>query len=62
MSIKVLVGDKAIKRYNSELKKYKFSLDIRQTLGGDYAIYDHNDIDIVIMPKLNFNDESLLIN
>jgi len=53
MSIKVLVGDKAIKRYNSELKKYKFSLDIRQTLGGDYAIYDHNDIDIVIMPKLN---------
>ena len=27
-------------------------MDIRQTLGGDYVIYDHPDIDIVIMPKL----------
>ena len=26
--------------------------DIRQTLGGDYVIYDHPDIDIVIMPKM----------
>lgn len=52
MSIGVLVGDKAIKRAGSELKDFKFSLDIRQTLGGDYVVYDHPDIDIVIMPKM----------
>jgi len=52
MSINVLVGDNAIKRSDNELKNYKFSLDIRQTLGGDYVIYDHPDIDIVVMPKL----------
>ena len=52
MSINVLVGDKAIKRDGSELKNYQFSLDIRQTLGGDYVIYDHPDIDIVVMPKM----------
>ena len=51
MSIGVIVGDKAIKRNNNKLKDYKFSLDIRQTLGGDYVIYDHPDIDVVIMPK-----------
>jgi len=52
MSINVLVGDNAIKRNNNQLRDYKFSLDIRQTLGGDYVIYDHEDIDIVIMPKM----------
>lgn len=52
MSIGVLVGDKAIKRAGTKLKDFKFSLDIRQTLGGDYVIYDHPDIDIVIMPKM----------
>ena len=52
MSIGVLVGDKAVKRSNNKLKDYKFSLDIRQTLGGDYVIYDHPDIDIVIMPQM----------
>ena len=53
MAINVLVGDNAIKRDGSKLKDYKFSLDMRQTLGGDYVVYDHSDIDIVIMPKLN---------
>jgi len=53
MAINVLVGDKAIKRDGNKLKDYKFSLDMRQTLGGDYVIYDHHDIDIVIMIKLN---------
>ena len=52
MSINVLVGDKAIKRDANQLRDYTFSLDIRQTLGGDYVIYDHPDIDIVVMPKM----------
>lgn len=52
MSINVLVGDDTIKKSNNKLRDYKFSLDIRQTLGGDYVIYDHPDIDIVVMPKL----------
>ena len=52
MSISVLVGDKTIKKSGSKLKDFKFSLDIRQTLGGDYVIYDHPDIDIVVMPDM----------
>jgi len=52
MSINVLVGDTAIKKDGSKLRDYQFSLDIRQTLGGDYVVYDHPDIDIVIMPKM----------
>tara|TARA_B100000902_G_scaffold396892_1_gene459100 strand:+ start:1135 stop:1704 length:570 start_codon:yes stop_codon:yes gene_type:complete len=52
MSINVLVGDTAIKKSGTKLKDYKFSLDIRQTLGGDYVIYDHHDIDIVVMPNM----------
>ena len=52
MSIGVLVGDKAISKKDNQLKDYTFSLDIRKTLGGDYVIYDHEDIDIVVMPKL----------
>ena len=35
MSISVLVGHDAIKKSGTKLKAYKFSLDIRQTLGGD---------------------------
>jgi len=27
------------------------TLDVRKTLGGDLAIYDHEDIDIIISPK-----------
>ena len=53
MSIKVLVGDKAIKRDNNELRNFKFSLDVRETLGGDYIVSDHEDIDIVVMKKFN---------
>lgn len=52
MSIEVLVGDENIAKYNNQLKDYKFSVDIRKTLGGDYVIYDHHDIDVVIMPKV----------
>ena len=28
-------------------------LKIRKTLGGDLVIFDHRDIDIVLMPKKN---------
>ncbi len=52
MSINVLVGDTAIKKSANKLRDYTFSLDIRQTLGGDYVIYDHADIDIVVMPEM----------
>ena len=52
MSIKIFVGEKTISRDANKLRDYKFSLDMRQTLGGDYVIYDHPDIDIVIMPKM----------
>lgn len=52
MSIKVFIGEKSISRDGNKLKDYKFSVDMRQTLGGDYVIYDHPDIDIVIMPKM----------
>ena len=52
MSIKVFVGEKSISRDANKLRDYKFSVDMRQTLGGDYVIYDHPDVDIVIMPKM----------
>lgn len=52
MSIKVFVGEKSISRDENKLRDYKFSLDMRQTLGGDYVVYDHPDIDIVVMPKM----------
>tara|TARA_R100000008_G_C3558673_1_gene154706 strand:+ start:574 stop:1137 length:564 start_codon:yes stop_codon:yes gene_type:complete len=52
MSVKVLVGDKAVRNYQKELNKFNFKLDLRKTLGGDYVIYDHKEIDIVVMPKI----------
>lgn len=52
MSFKVYVGEKTISRKENELKDFTFSIDMRQTLGGDYVIYDHPDVDIVIMPKM----------
>lgn len=52
MSVSVLIGDKTIKKSGTKLKDFKFSLDIRQTLGGDYVVYDHPDIDIVVMTKM----------
>ena len=52
MSIKIFVGEKSISRDANKLRDYKFSLVMRQTLGGDYVIFDHPDIDIVVMPQL----------
>jgi len=51
MSIDVFVGDKAIRKHNNEFNKIEFKLDIRKTLGGDYVIYDHEEMDIVVAPK-----------
>ena len=34
-----------------KLTQATVSLDVRKTLGGDLAIYDHEDIDIIISPK-----------
>ena len=53
MSIDIFVGDKAIRKRANEFNKIEFKLDIRKTLGGDYVIYDHEEIDIVISPKTN---------
>ena len=53
MSIEVLVGAKSVAQYQKELNKFNFHLDLRKTLGGDYVIYDHEEIDIIIMPKIN---------
>lgn len=52
MSINVIVGADKIKKDNNKLKDYKFSLDMRETLGGDYVIYDHPDVDIVVMKEM----------
>ena len=46
MTVKVKIGAKAEKE-----SKVSIELDIRKTLDGDYMIFDHHDIDIVIMPE-----------
>tara|TARA_B100000131_G_scaffold238213_1_gene230372 strand:+ start:1477 stop:2040 length:564 start_codon:yes stop_codon:yes gene_type:complete len=51
MSIDVFVGDKAVRKHNNQFNKIEFKLDIRKTLGGDYVIYDHEEMDIVVSPK-----------
>jgi hypothetical protein len=47
--IKVQVGDSSSDKeviYNPKMK-----MILRKTLGGDFAIYDHFDIDIVVQPE-----------
>ena len=36
---------------NSRLKDHVFELTVRETLNGDLMIYDHKDIDIVLMQE-----------
>tara|TARA_A100001515_G_scaffold52473_1_gene41444 strand:+ start:804 stop:1394 length:591 start_codon:yes stop_codon:yes gene_type:complete len=36
---------------NSNLRKESISLNMRQALNGDYMIFDHNEIDIVVMTE-----------
>lgn len=31
--------------------EFKYKLNIRKTIGGDYIVYDHPDVDIMIMPQ-----------
>ena len=46
MAIKVTVGSKSDEKSVIDLE-----LDIRKSLDGNYMIFDHKDIDIVIMPE-----------
>ena len=36
---------------NNRLKNYVFELTVRESLSGDLMIYDHKDIDIVLMQE-----------
>lgn len=47
MSIKISVGEK------QPTKELKVSLKIRKTIAGDLMIFDHKDIDIVVLPGKN---------
>lgn len=54
MAINIQVDPKGINLSGSERKeksKITLELDARSTLDGNFAIFDHHDIDIVVMPK-----------
>ncbi len=58
MTIKVTISspEKEEKSINVKIKKqefldYKFELKIREALNGDFLIFDHTDIDIVILKE-----------
>ena len=42
-----------VKIVNSNVKPYIFELNAREALNGDIMIFDHNDIDIVLMQEKN---------
>ena len=48
VDVKPTIG---IKITNNNLKDYVFELTARETLSGDLMIYDHKDIDIVLMQE-----------
>ena len=48
IDVKPTIG---IKITNNNLKNHVFELTVRETLGGDLMIYDHKDIDIVLMQE-----------
>jgi|TARA_R110000824_G_scaffold181620_2_gene362506 hypothetical protein len=48
IDVKPTIG---IKITNNNLKDYVFELTVRETLSGDIMIYDHKDIDIVLMQE-----------
>ena len=54
MAINIIIGEKE-PPITVVIKKNKveetIQLKAKKSLGGDIMIYDHNDIDIVIMPK-----------
>ena len=50
VSVKV-TKDIPVKVVDPNVIKEKFSLNTKQTLDGDYLIFDHKDIDIVIMAE-----------
>ena len=48
IDVKPTIG---IKITNNNLKDYVFELTVREALSGDLMIYDHKDIDIVLMQE-----------
>lgn len=49
--IKVQVGSATEPEKKSVVYSPRVEMILRKTLGGDYAIYDHYDIDIVVQPE-----------
>ena len=47
MSIKISIGSK------SKPQEVVLELDIRKSLSGDFMIFDHGDIDIIVSPEKN---------
>ena len=53
-SVKVNIEDAVnIKVRDPDRQIFEFKLNMRRALNGDYMIFDHADIDIVIQPKQN---------
>jgi len=52
-SIKVSIAEPPLRVSINDPKKhvYEFKLNIRRTLNGDLMIFDHNDIDIIILKE-----------
>ena len=56
MAINVTIGDKVVPAVEQEAPKppqATIELQMRKTLEGDIVVFDHRDIDIVLMPRKN---------
>jgi hypothetical protein len=52
MAIKITIGDKSEQDPEEKPKgEIKYKLNIRKTLDGNLIIYDHEDLDIVVIPE-----------
>ncbi len=51
MAIEIKVGEEAVEQEEPKPVISQVDLNMRKTLDGDFMIFDHADIDIVIMPK-----------
>ena len=52
MAVLVKIG-KAIEEKPKESDPIELKLNVRKTLDGNILIFDHADIDIIVMPKKN---------
>ena len=53
MAIKINVGSAAVKAAEEEEERkpeISLNLNVRKTLAGDFMVFDHSDINIVVMP------------